>query len=180
MKRTVGDGPSRFACKDCPDYRHHVGALPLKQKGITMYAGDRYCLGGKRGRKFRSGDPKVYVPAWCPKQKSPRELRIYSFKSPQDWYFHEDECRRMGKDVLPSAFRYAVEFELHTDLTARDFWKGLKENTAACLLGAVVHRHHVVEIDDGLRPVFFYCTEGGFQILPLFNAEVARQNKMTN
>lgn len=178
MNKRIGDGPHRFACTSCPHRFQYLELLPRKKNGVTMHTGERYCMAGKKPRKFKRGDPKVYVPSWCPKVKSPKELRIYGFKSSRDWFFHQEECSRAGKDVIPSGWRYAVEYELHTDLSPQDFWKGLRTQTATSLLGAAIHRHHVVEIDDGVKPVFFYCTDQGFQVLHYFNALDARKNKM--
>lgn len=177
MSKCIGDGPHRFTCTSCQHHFQFMDPSPQKKNGITMHMGERFCMAAKKPRRFKRSDPKMYAPFWCPKAKSPRELRIYGFKSTRDWFFHQEECRLAGKDVLPSGWRYAVEYELHTDLTAQDFWKGLRTQTAASLLGAVVHRHHVVEIDDGVKPVFFYCTDKGFQVLHIFNADEARKNK---
>lgn len=177
MSKRIGDGPHRYTCTMCPHRFQHMDFYPKKVGGITMHQGEQFCLGAKKPRKFRGRDPKVNVPTWCPKRKMPHELRIYGFKSTRDWYFHQEECNCVGKDVLPSGWRYAVEYELHTDLSAQDFWKGLRTQTATSLLGAVVHRHHVVEIDDGVKPVFFYCTDKGFQVLHFFNADEARKNR---
>ncbi len=38
--------------------------------------------------------------------------------------------------------------------------------------------YQVLEIDDGLKPVFFYKTEQGFKMLYSFNTEIARKNKL--
>ena len=42
-----------------------------------MHMGERFCTGGKRARKFKRSDPKIYVPDWCPTRKKPCELRVY-------------------------------------------------------------------------------------------------------
>ena len=39
-----------------------------------------------------------------------------------------------------------------------------------------VHRYYVVEIDDGIKPTFFYKTENGYHLLGLFDSETARKN----
>lgn len=142
-----------------------------------MHMGERFCMAGKRPRKFKNSDPKIYVPAWCPKRKSPKELRIYGFKSANDWYIHQGICKHMGKDVLPSDWRYAVESELSIELSAQDFWNGLKTETPENLLGTKINCYQVVEIDDGVDPVFFYCTDKGVQVLSFFNANKARNNR---
>ena len=82
----------------------------------------------------------------------------------------------MGKDILPSAHRYAVEYELHTDLTPREFAKRCNNEPDAETIHVAVHRHYVVEIDDGIKPTFFYKTDKGYELLALFDAETARKN----
>ena len=89
---------------------------------------------------------------------------------------HYDLCTHMGKDILPSAHRYAVEYELHTDLTPREFAKRCNIDPDAETLHVAVHRHYVVEIDDGIKPTFFYKTKKGYELLALFDAETARKN----
>ena len=44
-------------------------SLPIKKKGVTMHLGECFCVAGKRARKFKRSDPKIYVPDWCPKRK---------------------------------------------------------------------------------------------------------------
>lgn len=166
----------KVTCAECKSYRKYMESMPVKQKGVTMHFGERFCLGGKKPRRFGRGDPKIYVPSWCPKRKVPCELRIYGFKSTEQWMMHYNLCSSMGRDILPEARRYAVEFELHTDLTPREFAKRCNDEPDAETLHVAVHRHYVVEIDDGIKPAFFYKTEHGYQHLALFDAATARKN----
>ncbi len=166
----------KLTCSECKSHLHYMEPMPVKKKGVTMHFGERFCLGGKKPRRFGRSDPKIYVPSWCPKRKSPCELRIYSFKSTEDWMLHYDLCTHMGKDILPSAHRYAVEYELHTDLTPQEFAKRCNIDPDAETLHVAVHRHYVVEIDDGIKPTFFYKTKKGYELLALFDAETARKN----
>ncbi len=69
----------RFQCVQCPCHMVHTGAEPAKAGGVFLRFGDRYCTGGKRARRFRPGDPKIYPPSWCPRQKDPVEYRIYAY-----------------------------------------------------------------------------------------------------
>ena len=39
-----------------------------------------------------------------------------------------------------------------------------------------VDRYYVVEIDNGIKPAFFYKTGKGYELLALFDAEAARKN----
>lgn len=166
----------KLTCAECTSHLHYMEHLPIKQNGVTMHFGDRFCLGGKKPRRFGRNDPKIYVPAWCPKRKVPSELRIYRFKNTEEWMMHHDMCEHMGKDISPSAFRYALAYELLTPLTPREFAKRCNEEPDAETLGVAVHRYYVVEIDDGIKPAFFYKTEHGYELLGLFDAETARKN----
>ena len=59
-----------------------------------------------------------------------------------------------------------------------EFARRCNEEPDAETVGAAVHRHYVVEIDDGISPAFFYKTKRGYELLALFDAETARKNKM--
>lgn len=72
-------------CYGRPCYLYCKGNIPEKVRGKTLLPERRYCAGQKRIRQFRSSDPKVYVPSWCPLRKTPAELRIYCFKSSFAW-----------------------------------------------------------------------------------------------
>lgn len=93
-------------CADCPHNLQYMERLPIKKKGVTMHLGERFCVAGKRARKFKRSDPKTYVPSWCPRLKAPCELRIYGFKNQREWRMHRSMCAYLGEDTSPSAFRY--------------------------------------------------------------------------
>lgn len=92
------------------DNLQYMERLPIKKKGVTMHLGERFCVAGKRARKFKRSDPKTYVPSWCPRLKAPCELRIYGFKNQREWRMHRSMCAYLGEDTSPSAFRYAVRY----------------------------------------------------------------------
>lgn len=164
-------------CYECEKHFRYMESSPAKQMGVTMHMGERFCTGGKRARKFKRNDPKIYVPSWCPKRKLPSELRVYCFKSTEDWMLHERLCYDLGKEVSPEAHRYAVRYELHTPFSPMEFARRCNEEPDAETVGAAVHRHYVVEIDDGISPAFFYKTEHGYRLEALFDAATARKNK---
>ena len=163
-------------CSSCDKHLRYTEPVPKKQKGVTMHFGERFCLGGKRARKFSRSDPKIYVPSWCPKRKDPSELRIYGFKSTNDWMMHDMLCCHLERDIHPEARRYAVEHEQPIKLTAREFAQRCNEEPDEAILGVAVQRYQVVEIDDGIEPSFFYKTEQGYELLSLFDAATARKN----
>lgn len=140
-------------------------SLPIKKKGVTMHLGERFCVAGKRARKFKRSDPKTYVPSWCPRLKAPCELRIYGFKNQREWRMHRSMRAYLGEDTSPSAFRYAVRYEGHTDLAPYEFFECCNEKSDDEILGAAVQHYDVVEIDDGIKPAFFYKTEHGYELL---------------
>ena len=43
------------------------------------------------------------------------------------------------------------------------------------ILGAAVQHYDVVEIDDGIKPAFFYKTEHGYELLFSFDAKTAKK-----
>lgn len=87
-------------CSDCPHNLQYMERLPIKKKGITMHLGERFCVAGKRARKFKRSDPKTYVPSWCPRLKAPCELRIYGFKNQREWRMHRSMCAYLGEDKM--------------------------------------------------------------------------------
>lgn len=163
-------------CSDCPHNLQYMESLPIKKKGVTMHLGERFCVAGKRARKFKRSDPKTYVPSWCPKLKAPCELRIYGFKNQREWRMHRSMCAYLGEDTSPSAFRYAVRYEGHTDLAPYEFFECCNEKSDDEILGAAVQHYDVVEIDDGIKPAFFYKTEHGYELLFSFDAKTAKKN----
>ena len=154
----------------------YMESLPIKKKGITMHLGECFCVAGKRARKFKRSDPKTYVPSWCPRLKTPCELRIYGFKNQREWRMHRSMRAYLGEDTSPSAFRYAVRYEGHTDLAPYEFFECCNEKSDDEILGAAVQHYDVVEIDDGIKPAFFYKTEHGYELLFSFDAKTAKKN----
>ena len=86
-------------CSDCPHNLQYMERLPIKKKGVTMHLGERFCVAGKRARKFKRSDPKTYVPSWCPRLKAPCELRIYGLKNQREWRMHRSMCAYLGEDT---------------------------------------------------------------------------------
>lgn len=164
-------------CYACPSKLHYAESIPKKQFGVMMHMGDTFCVHQKKAHHFKVRELNS-VPAWCPKSKSPRELRVYALKDTQAWFMHQQLCAALGRDISPESHRYALLYELHTELTAKDFWTQCPQHTASNLIGVAVHRYDVVEIDDGLKPVFFYKTADGYDIAPFFTADVARKNRV--
>lgn len=52
----------KVTCSECKSHLHYMENMSVKKNGVTMHFGDRFCMGGKKPRKFGRGDPKIYVP----------------------------------------------------------------------------------------------------------------------
>lgn len=73
----------KFKCYHCPDCNLYAGSETKTIHGRRMKPNTKYCTGGQKVIIFRSDDPKVTVPKWCPKRRVPPTLRIYHFRSPE-------------------------------------------------------------------------------------------------
>ena len=165
-------------CSGCSCELYYSDPIPKKQLGVTMHMGERFCTGGKRARRFKRGDPKIYVPSWCPKRKSPCEVRIYAPKSAFDRFLHQQLARDLGHAFSPDGHRYALRAQTQTLLAPKEFWAQCNMGPCENLLDIPVHSYEVVEIDDGLNSVFFYKRDWNYELAGLFNAEAAKKNKL--
>ena len=52
----------KATCSECKSHLHYMENMSVKKNGVTMHFGDRFCMGGKKPRKFGRGDPRIYVP----------------------------------------------------------------------------------------------------------------------
>lgn len=152
------------SCANCDHSYFHEESTAVIRKGVRLQPFEHYCLGCKRPRLFRTKGPKKRIPAWCPRRKNPCELRIYGFKSADTWMVHEQLCKSFGKEISPTPHRYEVRYEQTVPFSPHDFWKRCKTEPESELLPVSVTLHEVVEIDDGIRPAFFYKTERGYRI----------------
>lgn len=66
----------KFKCYHCPDCNLYAGSETKTIHGRRMKPNIKYCTGGQKVIIFRSDDPKVTVPKWCPKRRVPPTLRI--------------------------------------------------------------------------------------------------------
>ena len=95
-------------CAGCPHNLQYGDTIPMKQFGVMMHFGEHFCTGDKRARRFKRSDPKSKVPVWCPKRKTPCELRVYALKSSQDWYMHHLLSNDSNDPVHIPEYRYAL------------------------------------------------------------------------
>ncbi len=156
-------------CTSCEHNYYHDKRTSELKRGVRLQPFEHYCLGCKRPRLFRGRDPKHKIPLWCPRRKNPCELRVYGFKSADEWYLHEQLCKSFGKEIPPMSSRYAVRHEQKIELSAYDFWRRCETEPESGLLPEPIALHEVMEIDDGIKQHFFYKTKRGFRIVYGFN-----------
>ena len=70
----------------------------------------------------------------------------------------------------------SMDYEGHTNLAPYEFFECCNEKSDDEILGAAVQHYDVVEIDDGIKPAFFYKTEHGYELLFSFDAKTAKKN----
>ena len=140
----------RFKCYYCPDCKLHAGSETKIVHGRRMKPNTKYCTGGKKIIIFRSDDPKVNVPKWCPKRRMPPTLRIYHFRSPEI-EVGESMLAANGISFFPHPSRYAVRYEGNSPYTAMEFAKQIKNHSLAELLSMQLLPYEILEIDDGIR-----------------------------
>ena len=143
----------KFKCYYCPDCKLYAGSETKIVHGRRMKPNTKYCTGGKKITIFRSDDPKVNVPKWCPKRRVPPTLRIYHFRSPEI-EAGESMLAANGISFFPYPSRYAVRYEGESPYTAMDFARQIKKRPLAELLSMQLLPYEILEIDDGIRP---YC-----------------------
>ena len=152
-------------CAECPQYLQFREKEPRRQHGTTMRPGCRYCLAWKkRARLFKKKDPKIYVPRWCPRRISPPILRVYGQR--EDALHYHSVYTGGRKTMWPNAEGYALRFQGRAVYTGRDFYSiihnreqehRVNAQEISEELGAPVSRYDVIEFDDGVKPMFYWC-----------------------
>lgn len=164
-------------CHGCSRNYRHRSETPMKDRGVTMYPGGHYCIAGKCAHRFSAKDPVTRVPKWCPKRKSPCELRIYGFINEQARMMHTFLSDDLKGDKHPSEHHYGLRFETAVDLTPHEFWRRVRKGEELSL-PTETRLFEIVELDDGLTSACFYLTRTGYRIEPLFRSADARQRSV--
>lgn len=155
----------------CPGCQYHQLA------GCT-----RYCNGFPKRRKskrFRSSDPKYKPPKWCPRLISPPVCRVYGFVDEKSEYLEWCLNRRdykPGAYISPSAFHYTPRCEADLRLTAKQLYDATQTGSVEQIFSDVeveLGYGEVVEIDDGLRPYYFYYLNYN-KLIPLLHFDRSR------
>ena len=142
----------KFKCYYCSDCKLYAGSETKTIHGRRMKPNTKYCTGGKKVIIFRSDDPKVNVPKWCPKRRMPPVLRIYHFRS-VEIELGESMLAANGISFFPYPSRYAVRYEGDSPYTAMEFAKQIKKCSLAELLLMQLLPYEILEIDDGIPPL---------------------------
>ena len=157
-----------FPGQNCPSCPYH------ETVGVT-----RYCSGfpkKRKARRFRRSDPRYKPPKWCPRRISPPVCRVYGFKDQESelsaWLLNQDMTsgKGIGQKVSPTvlAYHYKLRLELPLAMTAKQFYEAMQFEADTCAADEVrnqVEYGEVIEIDDGLKPYYFYFTS--FRVIPL-------------
>ncbi len=162
-------------CWECPQYTVQ-GKFPYET---------RYCMGTgrKHGKRFKKSDPQYKVPRWCPKRLSPKICRVYRLRGENERFM---EQIRQAELLPPKQESYSVfwhryepkpRYEAPISLTAKQFYEQANQEGADSILEHFETEYgDVIEIDDGLRPYFFYCFDFA-KLLPVMGFRPARQNR---
>ena len=154
-------------CGSCP-HLHYAGNNVLST---------RYCSGfpkKKKSRRFRSSDPKIKAPKWCPKRISPPVCRVYGFADERsremDFLTSRHFDRKHDQYIYPSPYHYKLRLETPLGINARTFYERVSCGDLDDFLTETdVFLGEVVEIDDGLQPYYFYCLSWNrFVLAPSF------------
>lgn len=142
----------------CPGCQYHqvVGGV---------VSGTRYCNGFPKKRKpkrFKQSDPKYKPPKWCPRLISPPVCRVYGFADEKseflEWYLNRRDYKP-GAHIFPSEFHYRLRCEADLRMTAKQFYDAMQRESVEQIFsdaGMELEYGEVIEIDDGLRPYYFY------------------------
>ena len=169
-----------FPGPTCPGCQYHqvVGGV---------VSGTRYCNGFPKKRKpkrFKRSDPKYKPPKWCPRLISPTVCRIYGFVNSEaaitDWLLNrEATAAKSGNEQEAyrsvSEYRYKLRCELSLGLTAKQFYAAMLSDVSTCVTSKIrnqVEYGEVIEIDDGLKPYYFYFDT--FRVIPLLHFDRSR------
>lgn len=149
MKYTFPTPSCQYGCP----YFHRAG---------DAHSGTYYCMKvGKTGRRFRKGDPKTKPPQWCPRRLPSPVCRIYGLKAP--FYEALERESREAFDVkhmkyyFPMWHRYQLRCETDLHMAARPFYEAVQEEPLEAILHTELTPGEIIEIDDGIKPYFFYC-----------------------
>lgn len=144
----------------------------------------RYCGGfpnRKRPKRFSKSDPRYKAPKWCPRRVCPPVYRIYSFADEQSWEMdilarnHFDPKRNQYISVFENHYKLRLETTL--PMKAREFVEAVKRGNAdEFMIEADLQLGDVIELNDGLKPYYFYYWSWS-QLIPVLSFDRTRVQK---
>lgn len=162
-----------LGCSSCTDY----------QAAGSLLTQTRYCHGfprKKTPKRFRSSDPQIKAPRWCPKRLSPPVCRIYGFADACGRWLEMEKWHAFDpkkySTLIPNENHYKLRWETSLGLTAKQFYEAAQKTILEeVLCDSNVEYGEVIEIDDGLKPYYFYCYNSMTVIPVFFNRTRCRQ-----
>lgn len=152
--------PRRYSFPEpgCAECQYHQ----LVGEGLFQ---TRYCGGfpnRKRPKRFSKSDPRYKAPKWCPRRLRPSVCRIYSFADEQSREMDElTRCMyrpRRDRYISVSEGHYTLRHEMTLPMKANDFFKMfIWGDTSDFLMESDLQLGDIIEVDDGLKPYYFYC-----------------------
>lgn len=176
----MGKQKYTFPGPTCPGCQYHQSV----GDGLLQ---TRYCNGFDKKRKskrFKRSDPKYKPPKWCPRLISPPVCRVYGFVNSEaavtDWLLNrEATAAKSGNEQEAyrsvSEYRYKLRCELSLGLTAKQFYAAMLSDVSTCVTSKIrnqVEYGEIIEIDDGLKPYYFYFDS--FRVIPLLHFDRSR------
>ena len=145
----------------------------------------RYCNGfpkKRKPRRFKRSDPKYKPPKWCPRLISPPVCRVYGFVDEKseflEWCLNRRDYKP-GAHISASESRYTLRCEANLRLTAKQFYDAAQGGSVESIFSDVeaeLEYGEVIEIDDGLKPYYFYCMNWS-RMVPVFSFDRSQVQK---
>lgn len=142
-------------CSDCAFYlTYDIDAPSKKRNGVWLQPGARYCIKNRRPKQLKGNTGLRSIAEFCPIRYSIPLIRIYDFK---DTWTHSTylEMLRRGMAVYPLESDYRFQEEYESPVPIQDFQEYAQQHLDG------LHTGQIVEIDDGIRSVFFFHDEKG-------------------
>lgn len=162
-------------CYECPF---------LQRMGNILFE-TRYCGGFPKRRnpkRFRASDPKIKAPKWCPRRLAKPVCRIYGFVDEMSELMDMQERNEGILDdadyISPPSYRYKLRLELPLGMKAQAFYEAVRDGDIDTILSgdAELNLGEVVEIDDGMKPYYFYYLSWS-TLVPVLDFRLARFKK---
>lgn len=162
------------SCRNCQYFQ---------EQGLP-FCSDRYCKGFSQKRKpkrFRSSDPKFKAPKWCPRRLTPPVCRVYGFANEEsrgmDIFTRRRFDPKKDRYISVSSSRYKLLLETPLGMKAKAFYEAVETGDVYDILPVdVLEPGIVVEIDDGLKPYYFYFLSWS-RAVPVYSFDLARVQK---